>query len=167
MHVLVATAGALPPGSVTPLIEHLVRFGGMVSVMTSIGVPRSFLEELATEEWRPFADETRPPETEAAVARYVEERGRRIVEPLIGALEAMGVPAQPVFVEDEDPARAIVETAVQIEADIIVMGSTRPIFDSDSWQSVSVEVMQQSTVPLLVVPGVPRSQDGDGDLAMQ
>lgn len=129
--------------------------------MTSIGVPRSFLEELATEEWRPFAEETRPPETEAAVAKYVEERGRRLVEPLIGAMEAAGIASEPMFIEDEDPARAIVDTAAQIEADLIVMGSTRPIFDSDSWASVSVQVMQQSTIPLLLVPGVARSSDRD------
>lgn len=159
--MLVATAGALPPGSVTSLVEHLVRFGGTVSVMTSIGVPRSFLEELATEEWRPFAEEIRPPETEAAVAKYVEERGRRLVEPLVGALEAAGIAAQPMFIEDDDPARAIVETAAQIEADLIVMGATRPIFDADAWASVSVKVMQQSTTPLLLVPGAARNAEKD------
>ena len=49
-----------------------------------------------------------------AVAKYVEERGRRLVDPLVSALEAHGVSAQPVFVEDDDPSRAIVETAAQL-----------------------------------------------------
>lgn len=159
MHVLIATAGALPPNSVLPIIEPIVGAIGTVTVMSAIGVPRSFIEELATEEWRPFASEERPPETEAAVAKYVEERGRRLVDPLLSALEAHGVSAQPVFVEDDDPSRAIVETAAQLEADVIAMGSTRPLFDEDAWQSVSVKVMQQTKIPLLLIPSAGRSID--------
>jgi nucleotide-binding universal stress UspA family protein len=159
VHVVIATAGALSPSSVLPIIEPIVGSTGIVTVMSAIGVPRSFLEELATEEWRPFVNEDRPPETEAAVAKYVEERGRRLVNPLLSVLEAHGVSAQPVFVEDEDAARAIVETATQLEADLIALGSTRPIFDEDAWQSVSVKVMQQTKIPLLLIPSQGRTAE--------
>jgi len=167
VHVLIATAGALPPNSVLPIIEPIVGSMGTVTVMSAIGVPRSFLEELATEEWRPFASEERPPETEAAVAKYVEERGRRLIDPLLSALEAHGVAAQPVFVEDDDPARAIVETGAQLEADLIAMGSTRPLFDEDAWQSVSVKVMQQTKIPLLLIPSVARSLEDPGNSVLE
>ena len=64
-----------------------------------------------------------------------------------------------MFVEDDDPSRAIVETAAQLEADVIAMGSTRPLFDEDAWQSVSVKVMQQTKIPLLLIPSAGRSME--------
>lgn len=161
VHVLVATAGALPPGSVTSLIERLVGSDGSATVMTSIEVPREFLEELASESWQPFSDEPRTPAIEHAVAAYVEERGSRLVEPVVSALVARGIETSALYVEGHDAARSIVDTAVDHEVDLIVMGATRPIFDSDAWESVSVRVMQQSKVPLLMVPGTARMSEDE------
>ena len=53
----------------------------------------------------------------------------------------------------------IVKTAENLAADMIVMGSTRPIFDESVWSSVSVKVMQGSAIPLVLVPGVSRTLD--------
>lgn len=134
--------------------------------MTSIEVPRSFLEELETEEWRPFADAQMSPESERQVARYVEERGRRLIEPILAGLDAAGFTAQPVFVESNDSAKAIVETAAERAVDLLIMGATRPIFTEDVWQSVAVKVMQASSIPVVMVPGLARTHDDatdDGD----
>ncbi len=159
--MLIATAGALPSSSVAKLVERLVGTEGAVTVMSCLEVPREFLEELATETWQPFSDEPRTPAIEQAVAQYVEERGIRLVEPIVAALSAGGVDVRALFVEGTDPARAIVDTAVEHEADVIVLGATRPIFDADAWESVSVRVMQQTKVPLLLVPGASRAgRDG-------
>lgn len=159
VHVLVATAGALPPASVSVLIERLARDDGTVTVMTSIGVPREFLEELASESWQPFSEEPRTPAIEQAVHQYVEERGMRFVEPVVAALAAVGVDVRPLYVEGSDAAQTIIETAVEHDADLIVLGATRPIFDADAWESVSVRVMQQSKVPMLLIPGAARTTD--------
>lgn len=157
MHVLVATAGALPPASISALIERLARDDGTVTVMTSIGVPREFLEELANESWQPFSDDPRTPAIEQAVHQYVEERGMRFVEPVVAALAAAGVDVRPLYVEGSDAAQTIIDTAVDLSADLIVLGATRPIFDADAWESVSVRVMQASKVPMLLIPGAPRA----------
>lgn len=159
MHVLVATAGALPPSAVADLIEKLVDDEGLVTVMTVLEVPREFLEELTTESWRPFSEEPRTPEIEQAVTQYIEERGMRLVEPVMAALTGAGLDARPLFVEGADVAQTIVDTAVSNDVDIIVLGATRPIFDADAWASVSVRVMQQSKVPMLMLPGTARSTE--------
>jgi len=43
------------------------------------------------------------------------------------------------------------------------MGATRPIFTEDVWQSVAVKVMQGSTIPVVMVPGLIRTPDDLGD----
>ena len=56
MHVLIATAGALPPQPVADLLERIWRPGFKASVVTAIQVPREFLDELNEEaaEWSPL-----------------------------------------------------------------------------------------------------------------
>lgn len=129
--------------------------------MTTIEVPRSFLEELQTEEWRPFDDSEMSPESERAVAAYLAERGMRRVEPILAALDAAQFHATPLFVEADDPVVGILETISEQEADLLIMGATRPIFDEDVWQSVAVKVMQQSPIPVVMVPGVGRSEGAE------
>ncbi len=163
MHILIATAGALPPAAVVELVAGLWSPGSTITVMTSIEVPRSFLEELDTEEWRPFSDAVMSPESERQVARYVEERGRRLVEPILAGLDAAGLAAQPLFVDSSAPASAIIETATERESDLIIMGATRPIFTEDVWQSVAVKVMQASSIPVVMVPGLSRTADDAAD----
>lgn len=128
--------------------------------MTVIEVPLSFLDDLDDGEWRPFDDDV-DEETvrEKLVRRYVEERGTRLVEPVVAALRAHGIDGNAILEEGDDAADVVVRVAEEQDADMIVMGSTRPIFDETVWSSVSVKVMQLSTIPLILVPGVARSFD--------
>ncbi len=163
VHILIATAGALPPAAVVDLVTGLWSPGSTIIVMSSIEVPRSFLEELDTEEWRPFADTGMSAESERQVARYVDERGRRLVQPILSGLDAAGLSANPLFVESSDPATAIIETAVGQNVELIIMGATRPIFTEDVWQSVAVKVMQASSIPVVMIPGLTRTPDEVGE----
>lgn len=163
MHILIATAGALPPAAVVDLVTGLWSPGSTIIVMSSIEVPRSFLEELDTEEWRPFADTGMSAESERQVARYVDERGRRLVQPILSGLDAAGLAAHPLFVESSDPATAIIETAAGQNVELIIMGATRPIFTEDVWQSVAVKVMQASSIPVVMIPGLTRTPDEVGE----
>lgn len=166
MHILIATAGVLPPGPVADLTERLLADEGHVSVLTVIEVPRSFLDGIESETWHPFTegDELEPADRRAAVVdRYVEERGRKLVEPILAALRARGIEANGIFAEGADRGVVICETADQIEADLIVMGATRRLF-GEAWESISTEVMQRTRLPLLLIPGAPRSaEDADDD----
>lgn len=160
MHILIATAGALPASRVADLVATISTEPLQVSVMTVIEVPLSFLDDLDDGEWRPFDDGIDEDTLrEKLVRRYVEERGTRLVEPVVAALRTHGIDGRTFLEEGDDAADVIVKVAAEQHADMIVMGATRPIFDETVWSSVSVKVMQLSTIPLVLVPGVARSFD--------
>lgn len=155
MHILIATTGVLPPGPVADLCEQLVGDSGQLTVMTVIEVPRHFLESMEDEERRSFLDTTswQSDTAEMKALTYLEERGRRAVEPVISALRARGHDPDVKFVEGPDPVEAIVSTSNAVDADLIVMGATRRLFTEQAWTSVSARVMERTQCPLLLVPG--------------
>ena len=103
MHVLIATTGVLSPGPAVEFTSRLIGSHGRVSVTTVIEVPRTFLEDLRSEEWHPLDDggdrRLLHHEDEALISRYVEERGKRITEPVVSALRSAGLQADVIFLE--------------------------------------------------------------------
>jgi nucleotide-binding universal stress UspA family protein len=157
VHILIATAGVLPTAPVADLIKQILPEGGEVSVVTVIEVPRSFLDGLESENWHPFNEDSERSDHELAlVDRYVEERGRKLIEPIMAALRSRGIEGNGIFVEGMDRAAAICETAEQVEADLILMGTTRRLFGEGTWESISSQVMGRTHLPLLLVSGAPR-----------
>ncbi|MFQ5947312.1 MAG: universal stress protein [Acidimicrobiia bacterium] len=158
MHVLIATTGALSPEPVAEFAERLLGDKGTVSVITVIEVPRSFLDTIRSDQWHPLADGklTWPTQEDAVIARYVEERGHKLTEPILTALRARAVEPTVMYLEGEDPAQTIIDAAERADADVVVVGATRPIFDEASWESVSVRVMRELNRPVLVVPAAAR-----------
>lgn len=126
--------------------------------MTVIRVPRTFLDALDDEDRRSLLAEDGRGDPEAKAGRYLEERGRRVVDPIVAALMAEGLDAEVRFVEGDDPAEAIIRTAEDVEADMLVMGATRRLFTEEAWRSVSARVMEQSQRPIMLVPG-PKIED--------
>lgn len=123
--------------------------------MTVVRVPRSFLEALDDDVRRSFLDDS-PDESaaaEAKAARYLEERGQRAVDPICAALAAEEIGADIRFVEGDDPADAIIDTAAGVGAEMVIMGATRRLFTEEAWRSVSARVMVNSHLPVLLVPG--------------
>lgn len=139
--------------------------GGTVTVVSVIQAPREFLEALVTEEWRPFdAEESpQPPLTDDdEVQRYIDERGTRLVAPVIAALITRGIEPQTAFVEADDAAAAIVEVAERTGADVIIMGATRQLFTESAWTSISMQVTADSKLPVLLIPA-PSKQASEAD----
>lgn len=158
MRILIATTGVLPPVPVADLCKRLGGDDGAYSVMTVIRVPRTFLDALDDEDRRSLLADDERGDPEAKASAYLEERGRRAVEPIVAALNAAGLEATVRFVDGDDPAEAIIRTAEDFEADMLVMGATRRLFTEEAWRSVSSRVMEQSQRPILLVPG-PRLED--------
>ncbi|MEA3501772.1 MAG: universal stress protein, partial [Actinomycetota bacterium] len=146
---LVATSGLLSPDPVVDFTRHLLGQNGRVTLITVIEVPRAFLDDLHVSEGRGAASGD---EQEEAVAGYLKERGRKIVEPIRIALESARIPSEVRFVEGDDAAAAISDAANTLDADIVVLGATRTIFNRDTWESVSARVMLESDRPVLVIP---------------
>jgi nucleotide-binding universal stress UspA family protein len=153
MHVLIATTGVLSPGPAVEFSRHLVGDDGRITVTTVIEVPRGFLDTLRSEGWHPLTEEYEVGQSdEAIMQRYVEERGRRLTEPVTSALRAAGFESTTVFREGADPALAISQLAEEVGADVVMLGATRQIFDQSAWESVSARVMIESGRPVLVLP---------------
>ncbi|CAN5753510.1 hypothetical protein BH23ACT5_BH23ACT5_22700 [soil metagenome] len=158
MRILIATTGVLAPNPVANLCKRLGNEDGIFTVMTVIQVPRTFLDALDDEDRRSLLADDAPGDAEAKAASYLEERGRRVVEPIVAALRAEGLEVGVRYVEGDDPAEAIIRTAEDTEADMLVMGATRRLFTEEAWRSVSARVMEQSQRPIMLVPG-PRIED--------
>ena len=135
MHMLIATSGVLSPDPVVDFTRHLLGQNGRVTLITVI---------------------------EVAVTSYLDERGRKIVEPIRSALESAQIPSEVRFVEGNDAAAAISNAASTLEADIVVLGATRSIFNREAWESVSARVMLESDRPVLVVPAPQREDPRTG-----
>lgn len=159
MHMLIATSGVLSPDPVVDFTRHLLGQNGRVTLITVIEVPRAFLDDLHVSEGRGSASND---EQEEAVAGYLSERGRKIVEPIRAALESARIPSEVRFVEGNDAAAAIADAANTLDADIVVLGATRSIFNRDAWESVSARVMLESDRPVLVVPAPQRDTPAPG-----
>ena len=153
MHVLIATTGVLSPGPAVEFTRHLLGDEGRVTVTTVIEVPRSFLDTLRSEGWHPLTEEFELADhDDAVIRRYVEERGKRLTEPIVAALKSEGIESATVFREGGDPAGTISQLAEDLEADVVLLGATRQIFDQSAWESVSARVMIESGRPVLVLP---------------
>jgi nucleotide-binding universal stress UspA family protein len=162
MHVLIATTGALSPDPVVEFTRHLLAGTGRVSLTTVIEVPRDFLDTLDVTDWHPLQDQDVEDAKDSLAARYVEERGRRVTEPVLKALEAATIPCDVVYLEGADAAETISRAANELDADVVILGATRQIFARDAWESVSARVMLESGKPVLVVPA---ARNGNGDEA--
>ena len=123
--------------------------------MNVIQTPYEFLEELTAEDWEPFdsapGDRIDVPERTAA-ERYIQERGSKMVAPVVAALKSRKIEPRTLFVEAEDVADGIINTAEQIEADVIVLGATRRLFTESAWTSISMKVTTATSVPVLLIP---------------
>jgi nucleotide-binding universal stress UspA family protein len=154
VRILIATTGVLPAAPTAEFCRQLIGDEQSVTVMTVIRVPRSFLESLDDDVRRSFldaSDQTSSEEEKAAT--YLEERGRRAVDPICAALAAEDIECDIRFVEGDDPAEAIISTAQTVGAELVVMGATRRLFTEEAWRSVSARVMVNSHLPVLLVPG--------------
>ncbi|HEX9848115.1 MAG TPA: universal stress protein [Acidimicrobiia bacterium] len=156
MRILIATTGVLPAAPAAEFCRQLIGDETSVAVMTVIRVPRSFLESLDDDVRRSFLDDAgdQSSSEEEKAAAYLEERGRRAVDPICAALAAEDIECDIRFVEGDDPAEAIIQTAQQVGAEMVVMGATRRLFTEEAWRSVSARVMVNSHLPVLLVPGM-------------
>lgn len=163
MHVLIATTGVLSPEPAVEFTRNLLGEGGKVTVTTVIEVPRGFLDTLRSEGWHPLTEEYDFDDSDDAIMqRYVEERGKRLTEPVCAALKSAGFESTTVFREGGDPARAISQLAEELKVDVVLLGATRQIFDQSAWESVSARVMIESGRPVLVLPpGTPDPEEQD------
>ncbi len=166
MRILIATTGVLTPEPVADFVTLLAGPASNTYVVTVIEVPRSFLDEIRSEEWHPLTESAADwtAEEDLIIARYVEERGARITKPILAALRSREIEAETVYLEGEDPAATIIRAADDLDVDLVVLGATKQLFDESHWESVSARVMRETGRAVLVVPSAQRDDTGEMDL---
>lgn len=171
VHILVSTAGVLPP---EPVAEFVGKLAGSdrVTVMSVVQAPRDLPMDLAAGGWQPFAGDDDPgsgsgsgsgSDPPGEMERYIEELGNRRVGPMLVALRGRGVRPDAVFVEADDVAQAIVETAESAGAETIIMGATRSLFTEAAWKSVSMKVAEATNLPILLIPAPGKAIPDDSE----
>lgn len=164
VRILIATAGELSPVPVAEFIDML-PVPERVVVATVIEVPRSFLDEIRSEGWHPLTEDPGTTESDDdVISRYVEERGARITGPVVATLRTHDIEAESLFLEGEDPVITLVNAAGSMDANLIILGATKRLFDETHWESVTARVMRDSQRPVLVVPAAPKDDTGEMDL---
>ncbi len=166
MRILIATSGVLAPEPVADFVARLIGESGVVYVVAVIEVPRSFLDEIGSEKWHPLTDgaPAEPTDEDQMIARYVEERGKHITDPMLAALRNREVEAERVYLEGGNPTAAIVSAAEDLNADVVIVGATKQLFDEAHWESVSVRVMRETGRAVLVMPTAHKDDTGEMDL---
>ena len=149
------------------LCRRLAGQDSDITVMTVIEVPRLFLDSMDEEERRSLIHDGdwESQTAELKALGYLEERGRRAVEPILAALTAVNLPVEVAFVEGADPVEAIVQTAADKQADLIIMGATKRLFTEQAWTSISSRVMERTPCPLVVIPS--KTEDAPDGLSAE
>jgi nucleotide-binding universal stress UspA family protein len=154
VRILVCTSGVLQAPPVIDFCSSLLGKHGKVVILTVVQVPMELLSKFRREP-RSFLFETPedcPHEISAAEEDYIRERGERAVATLASGFRAAGIDPELSYVSRPDLAEAIVTEAENMEADLIVMGATRQLFETDVWSSVTSRVSQECERPLLLMP---------------
>ena len=158
MRILVCTSGVLQAPPVIDFCTSLLGERGKVVILTVVQVPRSLLDKFRRRPRSFFSEAAEESPTRASDAErdYIRERGERAVTTLAKGFRAAGIDPELSYVSGHDLAGAIVTQADRMRADLIVMGATRQLFETDVWSSVTARVSQECERPLLLMPTRPR-----------
>ncbi len=141
MHVLVATDGSLDIEKGTSFATRLAGDDGKVTVLTVVEIPRRLLSDLrrvmgelpevgviADDEYveTPAVAQQAPsgwPGDDAMIERYLVDKRIQCADPIATAISATGIAAEAIVAEGEKPANLIAERVVDLDADVLVIGS--------------------------------------------
>jgi nucleotide-binding universal stress UspA family protein len=141
VHVLVATDGSLDIEKVTSFATRLAGDDGKVTVLTVVEIPRRLLSDLrrvmgelpevgviADDEYveTPAVAQQAPsgwPGDDAMIERYLVDKRIQCADPIATAISETGITAEAIVAEGEKPANLIAERVVDLDADVLVIGS--------------------------------------------
>lgn len=168
MHVLVATEGQLDPAAVAKFVAPLTTDGGRATVLTVIEVPRAMLADLRSHfndaqppmlvrtdvETMTATEPLEPPRSwpgdDAIIEQYLAGKEDEICRPLVDALTEQGINAESKLVEGK-AAQGILDTAGELDADVIVIGSHGAGFFEGLLGSTGTKVIRLAKRPVLLI----------------
>jgi nucleotide-binding universal stress UspA family protein len=168
MHVLVATDGTLEPDETTRFVTALAGSEGSVTVLTVVEINRNLLRDLRGLFGERTVDSSHQdaeyvgvqrldspvgadwPGDEEMLARYLHDQKEMRTGPLMEALAAAGAAAR-VEVKEGEAAPTIIAAALDLDADVVCVGSHgKGLFDG-FLGSTSTKLARRSPVPILII----------------
>lgn len=168
MHVLVATDGKLDPALAAEFAAPLAGPEGRVTLLTVVEIPRRLLADLRSvfgempathvdsdAEYVGVGDVGHDPVgwpgDDAMVNRYLGDKLSERCGPLAAALGELGIAAETTVIEGEQPAKVIVDTAVELGAGVVIIGAHGQGLFEGLLGSVGTKVTRQAKCPVLVM----------------
>ncbi|MGB9359770.1 MAG: universal stress protein [Acidimicrobiia bacterium] len=169
MHVLVATDGEIEAATAADFASRLAGADGRVTVLTVVEVPRTFLNDIR-DHWgpgdgasvvadytfveTPVARQDGPsgwPGDAAMIDRYLRDKLRKNTGPLVDALAQRGIDVDPRVVESENVTAAIMKQVVELDADVVVIGSHGQGLFQGLLGSTGTKIVRRSPRPVLLI----------------
>jgi len=171
MHVMIATDGTLNVKKTAAFAAKLADDGGRVTIVSVVEVPRQMLSDMrraaaaaaaAASPSAPIEPEYRRTQApdgpvthwagdDAVVARYVDDVVSTRTAELMAELEAAGVEHTVVGIEGENAARSVLESAGQLQPDVLCLGTHGMGLFEGLLGSLSTKVARMASCPVLLV----------------
>jgi len=169
VHVLVATDGEIKASTAAEFASRLAGDDGRVTVLTVVEVPRTFLNDIR-DHWgpgegasvvadytfveTPVARQDGPtgwPGDAAMIDRYLRDKLRRNTGPLVDALAQRGIDVEARVIESENVTSAIMKEIVELDADVVVIGSHGEGLFQGLLGSTGTKIVRRSPRPVLLI----------------
>lgn len=169
MHVLVATDGTLDIDQTAKFAIALAGTDGKSTVATVVPIPRQLVTQLR-EHWgegsRASVDADAEyvgaprsggeigkswPGDDAMVEQYLGNKRVEYCKPIVDAIRTLAGEAESQSVEGSDIANGIMELAVSVEADVIVIGSHGHGGFTGLLGSTGAKLVRRAARPVLVI----------------
>ena len=169
MHVLVATDGTLDAVTTSEFAKNLAGTDGRVTVLAVVEVPRAFLRDMRLQ-WggtdssgvfpgdeyveTPAVPREAPrgwPGDDALIDRYLDDKLELYTAPLVAALADRGLAAEKRVVESENVAKTILDQIIELDADVVIIGSHGQGLFQGLIGSTGTKVVRRSPKPVLLI----------------
>jgi len=169
MHVLIATDGTMNIDVTTRFATALAGQDGEVTVANIVRIPRRLVQDLRTQYGEqsgvtvdsdaeyvgsPTVDTSTPqswPGDDAVIEQYLGNKRVQIADPALEAIRATGVAATSIVREGDDVEADIMDLAIEIGADVIIIGSHGHNAFQGLLGSTGAKLVRRSPVPVLVL----------------
>jgi nucleotide-binding universal stress UspA family protein len=169
MHVLIATDGTMNIDTTTRFATALAGQDGETTVANIVRIPRLLVQDLRSRYVKhpgvtvdsdaeyvgaPTVDTSTPrgwPGDDAVIEQYLNNKRAEIADPVLEAIQATGASAKSIVREGDDVEADIMNLAIEIGADVIVIGSHGHNAFQGLLGSTGAKLVRRSPVPVLVL----------------
>lgn len=169
MHVVIATDGQMDVIHAADLATRLAGDGGTVTILSIVEIPRGLLNDLRSQfesgdeavsidretvdVRRTQTDPGSWPGADAFIDRYLRDKASERTSALADALRSHGTTAEIDVREGERVARDILDAVVELDADVVCVGSHGAGRFEGLLGSTGTKIARHAPCPVLLIRG--------------